>query len=257
MKQRDRLQLLLHLSDNEYTEWIKGTGYQLLQSRCERLEEEWSTLPIYLHPLLPKPSESPVRLYSSRDRFMRIALYAPLVDVDHPFWLRPKVGLSLQTAPKVEVRPIQLKITDVPECVRWHKVATIIKALWSEDPQVDIYGLGTESYTKAVEEAVQVVSMQDDKYCRSIMCGGKTLAEYRFKCNSIFVLNLFLATRHPASFSELWDTVDSTLYVRLHNALCSLPPQGKPWWQIIRAILDNSDTICSPFDLFKEVRSTE
>lgn len=246
------MQLLLHLSDNSYEAWRSGSGFNTLKSMLDRTCAAWSGYDSRYRLRLPEPSANEKRqpkLLVETARYTRAALYMPLLKAEDYARFCNRIGIGSARALNIQVASFRVDPLDIPEYLYWHRMKTLVKAVleWYDSYAVaGVYSQGVSDSSDAglglIRAVLSRVSVSNDRYL-------KLLREHNsFDCNSLFLMNLFFATRDLEALSESWDFVTEMNYQTVHNALVA-QARMLGWKQLIRRILDGDPSSVHPFAL--------
>lgn len=248
------MQLLLHLSDNMYSSWRNGSGFGVLKSMLDSTWDAWSGYDSRYWLRLPEPAAAegrqPKALVEAA-RYTRAALYMPLLKQEDYRKFRDRIGIGTAPAPTISIAEFRVDPLDIPEYLYWHRMKTLVKSVldwydWRRTSLDVVQYRNTSAQDKRldiIQATLSKIAVSNDKYLKMLRERGCT-----FECNSVFLMNLFFATRDMEALSETWDFVTEVSYQTIHNALVA-QARMMGWKQLIRRILDGDPSAVHPFSL--------
>lgn len=253
------LQLLLNLSDQVYQRWLESGMFESLRALVDPAQQAWDSLGAcdYYHrlvlPALPDEQGSSARTTPDEPaRYVRVALYLPLLSAERYARFRTRIGLGSAGDLNVSVTPFELNPLDVPESVHWHKMSVLLSAAIDQQQRAAVDSIYHNTLqpapSEALRDAVTRVMKSNAEYVRQeLLAKGRA----RVPCNSRFVLNLFLSTRDIRALRESWGDVTVAAYEQTHNALVAVA-RTRGWKRVVNTLIHGDPSIVHPFALFQE-----
>lgn len=246
------LQLLLHLSDSMYARWRTGSGFAQWKHLWDSTWSAFSGFDSRYWLRLPEPvavNDRQPKVLDEAARYTRAALYLPLLKPEDYRRFRDRIGIGTAPTPDISIVEFHVNPLDVPEYLYWHRMRTLVKVVleWYDSRRSRLDAAEYHSTSKQddrlqmVRVALSKVSVSNNRYLRVLRERG-----CEFECNSLFLMNLFFATRDLDALSQTWDFVTEVSYQTVHNALVA-QARMMGWKQLIRRILDGDPSAVHPF----------